>query len=425
MATRLVNSVRALSLLAALAGCDGAGDGAPAPKSSLGDDGGDEPIDAGTVRDGGDDGAVRSESSVAPSPDACRVTDAGVVVVSADAIDPSRGLAVSSGDEGALLSWVAYREGKARLVQQLLTADETRLEVALEGAASNQTSPTSTRTASGYLTVWSDDARGGPGLAARTLSADGAPDAAQLSLGDDAGGLRPAAATAADGAVFIAYVAEDGARGVLIDADGAAGPSRALPSSVQPLGALGLAALGGGFVLAYASADDGHVYLLKLDAAGDPAGEPVRLDADGFARGNVVIATSQEGGVVAYDVLLGGVWGEVRLRTFDKDGAPTLSERVATVYPEQGAMPAIRPLNGGYALLFRRSSEDAHTITLRLVDTECAPIADMHLLPIESVGLPLALDVSPDGTRMLVGFIDALEDAPSYVLRRAWVVCDG
>jgi hypothetical protein len=74
---------------------------------------------------------------------------------------------------------------------------------------------------------------------------------------------------------------------------------------------------------------------------------------------------------------------------------------------------------GGYALLFRRATEDVQTITLRLVDARCAPIAAMHLLDVESTGLPLALDVSPDGKHMLVAFVDAMAGAPSYALKRA------
>jgi hypothetical protein len=423
-----VTRVPALVVISALWACSTQANGGPTAKSgSAGPDDLDADVeDAGTVADpGASDADVALDADTDAGRDTCHVGEGGVSLVSEVAIAPDHGLAVSLSDQGALLSWIAYRARKARLTQHFFTSDGATYELAERDGDSNQAFPASLRVPSGFVSVWSDDWSGEKHLRGLTLSAAG--DArsellADLSSGED--DVRPVLALGADGGALVAYLAKDGARTVLLDAEGSAGPSQALPDGVRPLGTLALAPLGAGFALAYASADDGHVYLVTLDAAGLAASEPTRLDADGSARGNVVMASTDEGGVVAYDVLLGGVWGEVRLRTFDAAGAPTLNERVATVYPEQGAMPAIRPMRGGYALLFRRASEDVQTITLRLVDTRCAPIADMHLLRVESTGLPLALDVSPDGKRMLVAFVDAMAGAPSYALKRAWVVCD-
>ncbi|MDB4975751.1 MAG: cell wall/surface repeat protein [Myxococcaceae bacterium] len=396
------------------------------------------PMDAGLVHA---DGSVEQPSD-ASTPllfDAttaaalgCRIAE-GPIEVSESSLDPLGPLGLGVRNGGATLSWSSFEAGKYRLSTRWFSAtvgaSDARDTPALAGDSA-QTEPAVAATSTGYVSVWSDDARGSYNLRAwRTDAAGVALDGAPIDLTTDGSDDHdPAVAVGPDGksvVVWQARVPSVQGKVLLLGADGKpSGTAHDIPGYGASIGRPAIARIGSGFVVAWVEATARHVRLQNLDATGTPTGSSVQVDADGDAHGNIDFAVSSQGGAISFDVLVDGARPEVHLRPLDQTGAPSGPEQIVTKFPDQGSQPALMALRGGYALAYRGGPTSVPQLRLALLDGRGGFIAATDVTPVESIALPLVLRGSPDGTRMFLGWLDAVAYAPTYKLQRAWILCD-
>ena len=377
--------------------------------------------DAGTTPGGGMDGGEDSGLS------GLKCVKDSIAVAENTFVSPTDPIAVSMRNDGAILSWVIFDNGHRRVSQvwfNPLTVDSVGIA---ETADSNQTAPASATTASGFLTVWSDDLNGVSDLRVSAFDQHGAPGGAQDSFltSDTASDDTPTIATGADGNVLVVWQSAGVGRALLLSANGAAiGTPHDLPSYGASVGRPALARLAAGYALAWVDAASRHVHMQMLDASGTPIGTSSVVDSDADAQGGVALATNDMGGAVVFDVLISGQRAEVRFRAFDTMGAPSGSERVVTQAPDTGLSPSIVPLRGGYALAYRSSATADRSVRLLLLDRYGAQIAATDVAAIQSNELSLALRVSPDEKRLFLGWVDRIAETGAYNLQRAWMHCD-
>ena len=417
----------------------GRGDASAAADATLAADG-QVSSDAGTVADGsahphGDAAQVLPGSDGGVLPVAqCSFEQNGISVVSRSAVSPDDPLSLSMHNDGASLNWVEYQSGRRRLTQLWFDVADKSHSVSPvpppESDTSSQTAPASAATASGFLTVWSDDlvAKDVFNLRAEALDASGAAISEQPSIltSDTMSNRAPALATGKDGkAVVIWQTASGTGRSLQIGADGnALGRVLEVPDFAGSSGHPALTSLLDGYVLAWVDTSAKRVRMQRLDAAGAPVGASQPVDAEGNAHGTVDIATTTGGGALVWDVYVAGTRAEVRFRTFDKSANLTGYEHALTDAPDTGLMPSIAPLAGGYAVAYRSAVPLDYAVRLALVSPAGGLIAAKTLSPIVDTQLPLVLRITPDGQNLFLSWTDVVEGQTAYQLRRTWIHCD-
>lgn len=417
-------------------GAAACGDDAISPSLMLGgldaglQDGGSSTMDARIESHG--DAMTPSDAQTALVRDAgptCTIAADDTSIVASHYLSADDPIAVSVRNDGATLLWVAYADNKRRLYTSWFGASDST-STPPPADDSTQIEPASSATSTGFLAVWSDDLNGAFDLRAQRTDSNGVLlDLEPIPLTHDAAdNHNPALASGMDGkAVVVWQTRQPSARGkaMLLGADGkAAGEAHEIPDFAASASRPAVAQLGVGYVVAWVDQSARHVHVQRLDAAGVPVGASSQVDAEGIAHGNLDLATSDKGGAVVFDVLVDGRRPEIRLRTFDANALPTGSELIVSKSPDQGLIPSIISLRGGFALAYRSAQTSEPQLRLALLDGLGAPIVTAQVATLASIDLPLFLRASADGTRLFLGWIDQDSARSGYQLQRAWIHCD-
>lgn len=408
-------------------GYGGPSNGSPDRADTPDDDAGVEESDL--QQDASVAAPLPGESPVPPT-EACAFVPEGVAIVAETFASPDDPLALSMRNEGAMLSWVAYENGKRKVTPMWFSAS-TSNEADLTIVDSVQREPASAATRDGFMAVWSDDQAGSFNLYAQRINAQGlagdVTSPVRLTENDD-DDRSPAVVQGADGHLLVAWRAEHGAgqgRTLLLDADGKPQASaQDIPGFSATFGRPALATLGQGYLLAWVDNPSRQVRLQRLDELGAPISAFVRADMDGEAQGNLELTTTPHGGALVFDVLTAEERAEVRFRAFDAAGALLGAERTLTEAAERGLVPSVVGFRGGYAVAYRSLREGKIELRVVLVNAEGEHVSAIDLTHLQALDLPTVLRVAPDGLSMFVAWTDRVEDADSYAVHRAWLRCD-
>jgi hypothetical protein len=405
--------------------------GVGAPEDSAADDLDD---DAGVEADAHATDEAADADAKAPAAEATCTLQVGAVTTPEQAsVSPDDAPSLVTTSAGAFVSYVAYDGGLAALKQILLTGDSSAplrsLELPAGGGDAHK--PRAAHVGSRLLTMWSepnvDRLHAGLWMRATDLQSLTA-DAAVVI--EESAPARTCSAIAAgtDGNALVVYLPRDAAAGVARVVDETAlnlAPEVPLASLTGCTGAPALASLGDGYVLAWVDSSDARrVQVQRLDAAGAPAGEAFAIDAEGGARGNVDLATSNSGGAVVWDVLVAGERPEVRLRAFDEELAPSSVERVISAAPDLGLMPSIAAYRGGYAVGYRSQAGTSTRLRVAFTRQRGEPVGGGDVSELVDVGTPVALRAAVDGSRLWAAWIDRVGESTTYALSSAEVTCE-
>jgi hypothetical protein len=194
--------------------------------------------------------------------------------------------------------------------------------------------------------------------------------------------------------------------------DGAAVARELVPTDMQhqPSHIAATALPGSGGLLAWVSKGAVlGIFTQPLSAGGVPVGSPQRVsdDIDGASSVDVAVREDDLGsGALAYNTGSEQVYN-LRLRTFDADGALTGSEH--SIASGDVRDPGIAPYSVGYVIAYRvgeNSGRDTPVIRVAFVDALGNLAGTRDVAPASSTGSPVRIHQALDG-RMFVVWVDA------------------
>lgn len=336
----------------------------------------------------------------------CHLDEDGLVVLASSGVYTANPPAIVGHDEGVYVAWVGLELGRTPLVSRFVGNDVSSSHgFALGSALSGVREPTMVR----------------DGDVPRVLfhaTTEGAVDLVlgRLASGEVARGLAvsgevhaPAIATTPQGA-FIAWLQgqSPAQRGYLAREKASGGLETPvevieLADAWQRASMVGLEA---GFALTWISQREKRPRLLRFSATGAPIDAVVELSSETSAAGPFDTTSSSSGGAFVYDLRIGGIRPEIRVRAFGLDGRPIGLEEVVTSPPEMGSAASIAPFRGGYAIAYRGSSEAGEATKLRVafVDGLGRKRLSLDVADVSLPAHPTKIAASPDGRFLYIVF---------------------
>lgn len=122
-------------------------------------------------------------------------------------------------------------------------------------------------------------------------------------------------------------------------------------------------------------AQDGDIMMQALNASAVDVGEPFVVSTEGNAVGPVKIAFGELGGVVVFDVSLGGR-PEIRSRLLNNDGTPKRAEQIVSLAPSQGQVANVIYYMGGFAAIYHDRLMGESTVKLVFIHGSDGDIVD-------------------------------------------------
>lgn len=119
----------------------------------------------------------------------------------------------------------------------------------------------------------------------------------------------------------------------------------------------------------------GDVMMQPLDSSAVEVGEPFVVSTEGNAVGPVKLAFGELGGVVIFDVALGGR-PEVRSRLLNLDGTPKRAEQIVSLAPAQGQVANVVYYMGGFAAIYHDRLMGVTTVKLVFIHGSDGDVVD-------------------------------------------------
>lgn len=166
----------------------------------------------------------------------------------------------------------------------------------------------------------------------------------------------------------------------------------------------------------------GDVNMQVLDAGAAEVGESFVLSTENNAVGPVKLAFGELGGVVIFDVSLGGR-PEIRSRLLNNDGTPKRAEQIVSLAPAQGQVANVVYYMGGFAVIYHQRLDLVTTIQLAFVhgsDGDVVEVVELGTAGFDD-GIP-GLAVREDG---LIGAVWAETSGAGADIRGRRVNCPG
>ena len=168
--------------------------------------------------------------------------------------------------------------------------------------------------------------------------------------------------------------------------------------------------------------EGGNVMMQPLNASAMAVGAPFVVSTEGNAVGPVHIAFGELGGVVVFDVSLGGR-PEIRSRLLNNDGTPKRAEQIVSLAPAQGQVANVVYYMGGFAAIYHERLMGVTTIQLVFIHGSDGDVVDKIELGTAAFddGIP-GVAVRDDG---LIGAVWAETSGAGTDIRGRRVSCPG
>lgn len=278
--------------------------------------------------------------------------------------------------------------------------------------------------AGNWLVAWADNLYGNYEISVRSydLTRDTATTAVRLTENSDRD-EAPTVIANGDGAL-LAWVEEDSLftrhlRTLLLSSTGSAlGSANEVASSSDGMSGPVATGIGENYGVGWIHGTD--ALLVKLNEDGNSATEPESLITDSNGAGELDLVGTSSGGAAVFNVLLEESRQEIHFRTFDEDGAPTGVERNITTAPERGTGASIAAYAGGFLVSYRALADDGleePQLRVALLSERGELLGRVSLVDVDADGSQTSIDVSEQGTTIVVAWVDGLGSRTARWLR--------